>query len=43
MIPLTENDVAQLYDLIQGNEPTQQDLAFYVKTLYGGNDHQTPQ
>ncbi len=39
---LTENDVAQLFDLNEGLEPTQQDLDFYFETLDGGNVHPTP-
>ncbi len=43
MSPLTDQYVAQLYEMTEGLEPTQQELAYYLETLDGGNDHPTPQ
>jgi hypothetical protein len=40
---LTDQHVAQLFDLIEGVNPTKEELEDYLETLYDVNDHPTPQ
>ena len=42
MIPLTDQHVAQLYELIQGFDPTKEELEDYLESLDDGNDNPTP-
>ncbi len=43
MSMLTDQHVAQLYEFIEGVNPTKEELEDYLETLDDGNDHPTPQ